>query len=441
MPAANLAVVFQPGLIRPPDVPFHKAEGTAGQSSDEALAPPAPLPQLSRTSSNPLASKAMTASSTDDGQAQTTELQRRQDEIKINQEVLEFLINHQDHFVALPEMASSSEVSPVSPTSGSGQSKKSVAGPSVAQASPAFRRPQTPQQPPQTQQRMQATQTSPIVQPAAQRTESPRPTQASQQRGAAVPSSGQLQIQAQGQATSHQSQSQARQPAMTVKNPTSPPILAPTPMRQPQPHPAQSQPQSQPSIQKSYRDADHRPASPGRFRDQEAHGPTNASTPLQQTQVLPASQTRAPPTQGPGHESPVLASSQQQAPTRTSKSSKDTKDLEKQKDTRKPRKLKKGRTPTGSGANTPLSPPPVMWETSQGLPPAQYPYPTSPYHSSSTPPAHYDEDTPLSQGLPTGPGVKRSRTLPSPGEKGSTVRRVCVFLPIRSLTILSLTDL
>lgn len=409
MPAANLAVVFQPGLIRPPDTPLFKpnalpgASEAATQSSEEALAPPN-MPHLSRVSSNPLVSRPMTKSMTNDSKSNTTELQRRQDEIKIDQEVLEFLINHQDHFVALPDMSSSTETSPVSPVSN--QSRGSFAGQSSV---------------PVTQQQQQ--------------TQKPESGQKAAKNYATTPQKDAL------------PSTQPLKPSQPSSGPTAP-AATPLPFPQPSGHPRSEGPARQAHNPPPQRELQRPPQAPARtgspapFRGQEGRETMGGSSPLLQMQdspVQPQSQARAQPQFRPqpsasssqGRSSPVQVLGPQQTVARPSKS----KDREKQTEDRKPRKLKKGRTPTSSsGTNTPLSPPPVVaWDPSSPVPPMQYHRSSGPQHSSSTPPVGivHDDDTPLSQGMAAaGPGVKRSRTLPSPGDKGSSsARLVCVFLP------------
>lgn len=122
MPASNLAVVFQPGLIRSPEdrdytlsIPGAMSIPSAPITGGDALSPPASFPifsSLSRSVSGSgvsegdtggLGSSALESSGSQAQAAANAEyLQSRQEEIKINQEILEFLIIHQDHFVVLP---------------------------------------------------------------------------------------------------------------------------------------------------------------------------------------------------------------------------------------------------------------------------------------------------------------------------------------------------
>lgn len=455
MPAANLAVVFQPGLIRPPDTPLGKStpfpstNEPTGQSSEEALNPPN-FPNLSRVSSNPLVSKAMTASSTNDSRTNTSELQRRQDEIKINQEVLEFLINHQDHFVALPEFSSSSETSPVSPTSGSGQSRGSsnaqAAAPprskqNLPPTSPQLQQPQQPQRPQQLQQLQQRQPVTTVASPPATKPQqtgrqptavaAPLPIKASQVPIVVANSTASSLVQ------------QAARPSKPAEETTSQLPNAPR----------QAQPQRPPK-------SPSRTGSPAPIRGHESRPNTGRSSPSSRPpepllQPKPQSPLSVSPTSSspfytsaqpqirpsgpppPGRSSPVQVLGQLQQgvvkpprPGKIAEKQEKPKGGDKQKaEDRKPRKLKKGRTPTSSsGTNTPLSPPMVAWDPSSPVPPIQYHH-SGPHHSASTPPAHiYDEDTPLSQGMAAaGPGVKRSRTLPSPGDKASSGRLVGVF--------------
>jgi hypothetical protein len=132
---------------------------------------------------------------------------------------------------------------------------------------------------------------------------------------------------------------------------------------------------------------------------------------------------------------------------------------------RQPRKLKKGRTPNSSGPGTPLSPAAStsFWDPSnnqlrtvldgkqaqsRSSSPVSHAASTgrgshvgsslpSPIHTGITSP-YDDDDVPLSAVTlragsgsvsPSAGGVKRSRTLPSPGaSRGPSPRSVCVFL-------------
>lgn len=412
MPASNLAVVFQPGLIRGPDnldpisgvvpgaipIPNAASVPNSGEASEasSAFSPPV-FPQMSRSSSNPanqLPEPASSASSTTGNQNNVLELQRRQDEIKINQEVLEFLINHQDHFVALPEPQSSSstEASPVSPQSATG--------------APAW------------------SQQTPVKQPAASRGRAPQ----------------QL---LQTQTTLADVQQQQRH-----DYPLSPPQAPFASMRL-----ASGSRQSSPTRAAAASDA---PTIAGRSQ----------SVQHEKVQLAPISTARAPvgPATAtfPVKEYPLHA--QQPPATEQTSARSASKDKDRDKDSRQPRKLKKGRTPNTSGTGTPISPPPgstAFWDPGQpqyqlqpgtgqsfsaGSSPVRYTGPSSGRvsHVESSMPSpvqsaiatsHDDEDVPLSAttvrggSISPGGGVKRSRTLPPGGSpRGASPRSVCVFL-------------
>lgn len=404
MPASNLAVVFQPGLIRGPDnyesipgavpgaIPIPNAGSVPGSGeaseASSAFSPPV-FPQMARSSSNPVnhysepASSA--ASSTTGSQSNVLELQRRQDEIKINQEVLEFLINHQDHFVALPEPLSSSsaEASPISPQSATGA-------------------PEWSQQTPQARATAKAQVSLPTL------------AEIQQQPAQAYPLSPPTAPFASMQLASRSRQSSpSRAPAPSQSDA---PVIA-----------SRSQ-----SVQ--HDKASIPPISTGRA----APGPATATFPLKQASMQ-----------------------QQQAATYAPSVSAATY-KEKEKEHRQPRKLKKGRTPNTSGAGTPTSPPPnaAFWDPashhpqyaepgsgqsfSRGSSPMAYPGLSSgrASHVGSSMPSpvqtaivqsYDDDDVPLSAvtlragSASPNSGVKRSRTLPSPGSRGASPRSVCVF--------------
>lgn len=404
MPASNLAVVFQPGLIRSPDtdslplpVPIPGASGgQAGNDSlDSSAMTPPQFPQLSRSSSNPI-SKALTqTTSNGDGHGNNSlyaELQRRQDEIKINQEVLAFLINHQDQLVALPELpTSSAENSPITPSSGPEKQAQST----------------RPHKTSQSDERSSRTLVlSPVQLPAQHNT-----------------------LQPAHKSPFQSTKSAPIQPSTTaMRAPTSSPfppgsnafrgIQAETPGYARSP--ASSREREAPPIPASISTSNAFSASPS--------GSATATFPTSSSQPQSAA-NRAPP-----------------ASARTSKEKEKEREKEEQ---RKPRKLKKGRTPTTSGSNTPLSPShgrqtPIRDASRSSTPDAQ-----KLLHiqagRSSTPPAQQvlaaatvnyyiagdvDDDVPLAAiGAVPGPGVKRSRTLPSPGEvsRANSSTSVCVF--------------
>ena len=400
MPASNLAVVFQPGLIRGPDdlgptsnavpgaIPIPNAAPSATNSAEvseanSAFSPPA-FPQMSRSSSNPanqLPDIGSSASSVSGNQSNVLELQRRQDDLKINQEVLEFLINHQDHFVALPEPQSSSstEASPISPQSASGASSWS-----------AHRAQQ------------QATPTKPAI-PLAQT----QPSDRSLDNPLAPPQApfANMQISRDG---SRQG-SPSRSPRLS---PADPPIIS-----------SRSQ-----SVQ--HEKSGLAPISTTRAPP----GPATATFPLQQQSVQQQQQQQLP------------------APS-----------IKERDGSRQPRKLKKARTPNSSGPETPLSPAgsTAFWDPANNRPQirsgsrpstssgraagdasAQYRQagPSSaampaPIHTAKTG-VYDDDDVPLSavtirggSASPNAGGVKRSKTLPSPGAtRGASPRSVCVSL-------------
>ena len=403
MPASNLAVVFQPGLIRGPDnfgppsttvpgaipIPNVPSMPGSGETSEanSAFSPPQ-FPQMSRSSSNPanqLPEVAGSAASSIVGQSNVLELQRRQDEIKINQEVLEFLINHQDHFVALPEPQSSSsaEASPVSPQSASAgwSQSKPIAQPTPQRAQPVAAHEQALQSVHQ-----QPYPLSPPQAPFAS-----------------------MQISQSGSRQGSPSRS-------SMLNVSDAPVIA-----------SRSQ-----SVQHEKRGP--APISVARA----APGPATATFPLQQ------------------HFNQQQAHQQPQ----TQQSSYKEKDA-----ARQPRKLKKGRTPNSSGPGTPLSPAAStsFWDPSnnqlrpvldgkqaqsRSSSPVSHAPSTgrgshvgsslpSPIHTGIASP-YDDDDVPLSAVTlragsgsvsPSAGGVKRSRTLPSPGaSRGPSPRSVCVFL-------------
>jgi hypothetical protein len=393
MPASNLAVVFQPGLIRAPEdaagdiagIPIPGAAASSG--ANEALSPPG-MPPLSRSGSNPSALQAaMMSTSISDGSSSggggpatntKAELVRRQDEIKINQEVLEFLINHQDHFVVFPDQyssassapPSSTDTSPTSPTS-----KQSLhAQPAQASGSQRAQQQhhQQSQQPQSQQYQAQAKPQQPVQLPSQSSNSIPKPVQ---QKAVPMPSN-----------------------ANTAQEPPA----APSPILYSSPYPAQ--------------EANVRQREPNRL-------------PPISTAAPPVLQTRT------AHSQPSTTSFPIMSPPATGRPSKE-KEREKEKD-RQPRKLKKGRTPTSSGVATPTSgaSQTVIWDPSN----PETPYLARPLRSSSPYTATYDDDIPLSattvrgQSLPPSAGsgatVKRSRTLPgsSPSPRGNSPRSVGVF--------------
>ena len=451
MPASNLAVVFQPGLIRAPDNPAFDVVGAttpgvsiagstpAGPAASESLAPPH-FPPLSRTSSNPATPHAasMAASGSDaSAQNNNAELQRRQDEIKINQEVLEFLINHQDHFVALPATmsvtpsSSSTETSPVSPV----RTAKSVnAG--VAAASPPQSRSTLPLQQPQIRYVASSQDQSQSVQ-AGQPNLRPIPPRQQQ-----VAAARQQQSAALDQKTlpPSQQQSSVSSPKKSVSYPQSKASLNPV---------QQSQPQDLPILRQK------RTLSPLRIET----APSQTQLPRQmqdsasatEFRTLPSSRDRGPPdstaspltvpsqsNQQQRKLSQTSASSQQPQQTQHSSSSDSSsrpsrEDRDKDKE-RQPRKLKTARIPIASSPIPPVRTPTSRWDPAQPVRAQSnelFHRPSSPYF--------YNEDVPLSTNAVKGTSlssslsgvtVKRSKTLP--GSAGSpranSPRSVCVFL-------------
>ena len=132
MPASNLAVVFQPGLIRSPSdaQELQKIPGavaipgaSAAYAGVDALSPPPSfpnMPSLSRSVSagdgGPHSSALDQASGSQASYLSSNAgyLQKRQDELKNSQEILEFLISHQDQFVSLPTVTTPVAPLPVS---------------------------------------------------------------------------------------------------------------------------------------------------------------------------------------------------------------------------------------------------------------------------------------------------------------------------------------
>lgn len=476
MPASNLAVVFQPGLLRGPDaliapnpphhgrtdaIPMseHANNGTRENSQEPgtaAFSPPS-FPSMSRTPSNPSAphmaasttaeSSSSSASTSASGAMSshtnfvTAELQRKQDEIKINQEVLEFLIDHQDHFVALPEsQMSSAEPSPVSPASsaapsgmgpsrGRNSSQVSAHGQGPAPSAHQHAPPQHLQQ----------------QQPAVQQ----YPIQSRPVGYAAVqPQSSTSQGHA-SQSQQHYAQYQQAPPA-TARQPLQ--TLHASPARHP----------DEPQISTRSQSVSQERSTPAPVSTARAPaGPMTATFPLshstyqqqQQAQVAPSAES-------------VPLSKQDKEKEREARKEREKKEKEREKERdkeerehRQPRKLKKGRTPTQSlsGTATPLSPPAsnvgvAYWDPAQ--PQQAYSQPASMSSSPVGPgpiPARlqtgaragsplYDDDVPLSAHTirPAGPvsggspetspgGVKRSRTLPLGGARGPSPRSVCVF--------------
>lgn len=395
MPASNLAVVFQPGLIRAPEdaagdiagIPIPGAASIPGAS--ESLSPPNMTP-LSRSSSNPSALQAaMMSTSISDGSSSgaggasnntKAELTRRQDEIKINQEVLEFLINHQDHFVVFPDQYSSASSAPPSSTDTSPVSPTSKQGlPSQAAQNSGSQRPQQQQNQPSLPQQQQQSQ-APIrpqqpIQPLQQPNAMPMPAS---QKPTSIQSSS-----TQTPSTSLYSSTPASQQGKAAQI----------------------------------------PSQTARSREANKLPPISTAAP-------PVLQTRT------AHWQPSTASFPVMSPPATARSSKE-KEREKEKD-RQPRKLKKGRTPTSSGVATPTTTgasQTVIWDPSN----PETPYLPRPLRSSSPYTATYDDDIPLSattvrgQSLPPSAGsgatVKRSRTLPgsSPSPRANSPRSVGVF--------------
>ena len=476
MPASNLAVVFQPGLLRGPDAliapnpPLHgrtdaipmsdHANNGARENSQEpgtaAFSPPS-FPSISRTPSNPSAPH-MAASNTAESSSSsastaasgamsshtnfvTAELQRKQDEIKINQEVLEFLIDHQDHFVALPEsQMSSAEPSPVSPASSAalsgmgpsrGRNSSQVSAHGQGQAPSTYQHAQ-PQQMPQHQSAVQQYQTQ--SRPAGQATVAPQSYTAQGSASQALQQHAQYQ----------------QAPPITARQP--PQSLHASPARHP----------DEPHINTRSQSVSQERSTPAPVSTARAPaGPMTATFPLSH----PTYQQQQQPQAAPPADTTSL-SKQDKEKEKEARKEREKKEKEREKERereerehRQPRKLKKGRTPTQSlsGTATPLSPPAsnvgvAYWDPAQ----SQQAY-SQPASMSSSPvgagpiPTRlqtgvragsplYDDDVPLSAHTirPAGPassgspetspgGVKRSRTLPLGGARGPSPRSVCVF--------------